>query len=288
MSMALRNVMALWLVSFPGLFVPADEGVRHEAGQRRATPFRLVSGFLVVVEGSVGKLDRLNFVIDTGTNRTVIHDGVARTLGLARTRSEVYVFGDRTAADAVVAPLLVVGPLRAVDLPVLVQDLQPQVERLGFRPDALIGTDVLGTKCVTIDFVATTLTFECVGEPDGLVAFEPRSKGPVVEAVIEGSRYRLIVDSGSEATVIFRSAIPSGRLPRIDEEIEAAHLNGPVRLRRFTARRFTLGQHVLTMLPVFIIDGSPDSREYDGVLAPVWLPGTRVCFDFERRVLGWQ
>ena len=251
-------------------------------------PFRLVAGFLVVVDGSIGGLDQLSFVIDTGTSRTVIHQGIARTLGLARTRQDMLVFGGDVATEGVVAPSLAFGRIRALDLQVLTADLHSQEGRLGLRPDALIGMDVLRHHCVTIDYAAANITFGCTGGWHAQASFDPESLYPVLEASIDGAAYRLIVDSASEAIVIFEHAIPPDKHVEVDAEVEATHLTGTVLLKRFTAARFGIGRHGLGTPPVFIISSTSEVPGFDGVLGSQWLPGTQVHFDFPRRVLGWK
>jgi len=44
--------------------------------------FRLYRNYLIVVQGSLGLLDRLNFLVDTGTNPTALDRKIAKKLGL--------------------------------------------------------------------------------------------------------------------------------------------------------------------------------------------------------------
>lgn len=283
--------MALSVASLSGGFGQTDSRIQQPAlAHNQAAgevPFRLVSGYLIVVDGSIGRLDRLRFIVDTGANRSVIDQGIARTLGLGGASTDMYAFADRVATEEVVAPSLAFGPVRGLKIPVLTADFQPLESRFGFRPDALVGVDVLGERCFTIDYVASSITFECVRGWPAEVAFDPRSPYPVVEALIDGARYRLIVDSGAEAIAIYERAIPAGHPIKVDAEVEALHLTGTQRLKRFTSSHFKIGEHALGRPPVFIMSSADDIPGYDGVLGTRWL-GTRVYFDFARQLLGWR
>jgi hypothetical protein len=198
------------------------------------------------------------------------------------------VFGEQVLADGVVVPRFGFGPVHEVDLPVLVADLEPQARRFGLKPDALVGLDVLGHHCFTIDYATAIITFECAGEGPAQAVFDLRSPYPVVEAAVGGTNYRLFVDSGSQAIVIFESAIPAGRSIRMAAgDVTARHLTGTTRLKRLLVERVSLGGHSIGRPPVFMMSGVSGVLGYDGVLGTRWIPGGRVHFDFERRVLSW-
>jgi len=281
---------ALWLMAVVTALARGGGALHPEAGQGGAAgePFRLVGGYLVVVQGSIGGLPALNFVIDTGTSRTVIHQDIAGTLGLAPTGEEMLVFGERAAAETVVVPSLAVGPLRMAGLPVLVADLQPLEGRFGVRLDAVVGMDVLRGGCFTIDYAAWTMVFGCGRDLRVRAPLDARSPYPIVDASIDGARYRLMVDSGAEAIVLFEHAIQPGHRVTVDAEVEAMHVAGTLRLKRFTPRTFVVGRHTLDAPPVFILEGGRDTPGFDGVIGTRWLRSAQVRLDFARRVLSWR
>lgn len=45
--------------------------------------FQLHRGYLVIVEGSIGNLGKLNFLVDTGAYPSVVDQKIAHVLGLA-------------------------------------------------------------------------------------------------------------------------------------------------------------------------------------------------------------
>jgi len=283
-----------WAAALIGVVATVDIGARRPlaGGMAEPTaaglPFRLLAGYLVVVEGRIGKLDGLNLVIDTGTTRTVVDADVARQLGGAAARLPIQVFGREVGADAVVVQSLSFGPVHATNLLALSADLRSHEARFGLRLDALIGLDVLTDRCFAIDYAAKLISFSCAAGSRGRASFDPDAPYPLVEAVIDNRRYRLFVDTGSEAVVLFESALPSAKTTRVETEVSGAHLAGTVRLKRFTARRFTVGGHPIGTAPVFIMGDTGPPDGYDGVLGTRWLPATRVHFDFPRGVLTWQ
>lgn len=280
---------ALWLVvmsmvsGWPGDARSADARPLPLAGE----PFQLVGGYLVVVKGSIGDLRDLTFLVDTGAGRTVIHRGIADALGLARTREDLLAFGQRTSAELAVTPSLTLGPVQVIDLPVLVADLALFGQRVGVEVDAVVGMDMLRHGCFTIDYVNTTLTFACRPDLPARAALLPAHLLPVVEASIDGSTYRLVVDSGAEAIILFAHAIPRRARVQIDAEVQAYHLAGLVRLKRFTPRSFLIGSQRLGSPPVFILEGERETPGFDGVIAMRWLRSAQVHLDLARRLVSW-
>ena len=250
-----------------------------------AVPFALVADFLIVVEGTISGRQGLKFAIDTGTARSVIDERVAAALAVPRNRSSMEVFGRPVVTEGLVASDMAFGTVRATDVQVLIADLASQQQRFGIRIDALVGVDVLRNHCFTIDFAAQRLTVECVPERSPDVAFNPPL--PVVETWIDGNRYRMIVDSASEAIVVFQSSLPPDTKLNTDGEVSATHVSGTTRLKRFTPERFSVGRHPIGTPPVFVMSRTAPTG-YDGVLGMRWLPGTRIYVDLVRGGLSWR
>src|SRR5947207_13185668 len=71
---------------------PADAAVSRTQTLPRATgklPIQLYRGYLVIVEGSIGKVQKLSFLVDTGAYPSVIDHKIALKLGLAEQSSRV-------------------------------------------------------------------------------------------------------------------------------------------------------------------------------------------------------
>ena len=64
-------------------------------------PFRLVDGWAIVVNGTLGGLPGQNLLIDTGTVPSAIHRRVARKLGLSGLPAELSLINRSIAVDMV-------------------------------------------------------------------------------------------------------------------------------------------------------------------------------------------
>jgi len=87
------------------------------AAARRTIPFQLVSNFLVVVNGQVGELDGLKFIVDTGASYTLIDQKVADRLKLRRRPGKITNFNREVPVEWAEIPDLRVGPPSDWDLP---------------------------------------------------------------------------------------------------------------------------------------------------------------------------
>src|SRR5258708_35738659 len=82
-------------------------------------PVRLYWGYLVIVEGSIGNVQKLNFLVDTGAYPSVIDQKIVHNLGLAEQPARVNLSNTRVQASIVDQPSLILGPDLAESLPVL-------------------------------------------------------------------------------------------------------------------------------------------------------------------------
>ncbi|PYJ52899.1 MAG: hypothetical protein DME82_15400, partial [Verrucomicrobia bacterium] len=85
--------------------------------------FDLYGGYLVVVRGSLGKLEKRNFIIDSGTNPSVLDERVARHLGLSGRKEKLRLVNREIDTTIVLIPSIRLGPLAQESMPMLVQDL---------------------------------------------------------------------------------------------------------------------------------------------------------------------
>jgi Aspartyl protease len=75
-------------------------------------PFELMAGFLVVIEGQIGELDGLKFVLDTGATSSVIDRNVAARLRLKRRSGRIVNLDREVPIDWAEVAELQVGPMR--------------------------------------------------------------------------------------------------------------------------------------------------------------------------------
>jgi predicted aspartyl protease len=249
-------------------------------------PFELVSGFLVVVNGEIGNLHGLKFILDTGASHSLIDRRVADTLRLRRRSGEVISFDRRISVEWTDIPELRVGPLRAEAIRIMVVKLAEYSE-LAEHADGIIGLDLLSkSRRFSIDYDRRTVSFQL--EEDGTPEHSP-SVCVVVPLVIQGVPVHLVVDTGLQGILLYKHRLRK-RLPKM--RIEGESTNAVMGRLRATQVRLPgvqiVGAQVATT--VFLIDG-PDEDALpgvDGYLGPAALQAKRVEFDFDAGVLRWQ
>ena len=172
--------------------------------------FEAQRGLLIAVRGTIGGMDELPMLVDTGTSRTVVDRRITRQLGLLGTPDRLNVFGQAVPAERVILPRLHVGPVHAAELSVLAADLVPVGQRLGTRIDAIVGLDVLRGHCFQIDYLSRRLVFACRDAWPWHVVCDRRSPYLVASVIIDGRDYQLLVDTGSDALAVFERVAPEG------------------------------------------------------------------------------
>jgi predicted aspartyl protease len=248
-------------------------------------PFELVSGFLVVVDGQIGNLDGLKFILDTGSTHSLIDRKVADRLRLQRRPGDVMNFNGYTAVEWADISGLRVGPLSTETLRVMVAKLAEFSEFAG--ADGIIGLDVLSrSRKFTIDYDRRTVSIQMAD--DGTPA---RSTSPyfVVPLVVQGLRMDLIVDTGLQVIVLYKNRLHK-RLPRVKTEGKLTNVTmGRSRGTQATLSGVRIGGGEV-VISVILIDG-PDEDALpgvDGVLGTAFLSAKRIEFDFHARILRWQ
>ena len=249
-------------------------------------PFELVSGFLVVVNGEIGNLHGLKFVLDTGASYSLIDRKVADRLQLQRRSGEVINFDRRVPVELVDIPELRVGPLQEKAVRIMVVKLAEYSE-FAEHADGIIGLDLLSkSRKVSIDYGRRTVSFQLA--EDGTPEHSPFTLF-VVPLVVQGVSVHLVVDTGLQGILLYENRLLK-RLPKMRIEGESTN----VAMGRLRATQVRLpgvqitGAQVATT--VFLID-CPDQDSLpgvDGYLGPAALQATRIEFDFDARMLRWQ
>jgi predicted aspartyl protease len=277
-----RILLVLWLLSVS----PLDAQNLSKSPVRSTIPFQLRSGFLVVVNGQIGDLEGLKFIVDTGASYTLIDRKVADRLKLPRHPGKVTNFDRDAPADWAVIPDLRVGPFRTGAFRVMVAKLREYSE-FAENVDGIIGLDVLArSKKILIDFEKHTISWELAGDVDG------RSPSPMYFAipfVVQGFPMHLIIDTGFQGILLYKDRLRKG-LPDLRTQGEAIEVD----IGRLQTTRVKLPGVRLagaeTVGTVFLTDGpAPGGLQgVDGYLGIDSLKAKRVEFDFAARMLRWQ
>jgi Aspartyl protease len=251
-------------------------------------PFELYQRHLIVTKGSIGPLNGLSLLIDTGTIPSMVDVRIARKLHLQAEPSMFVAFGQAVAIQSTVLNGFRIGAVQTGPVPAGVSDLS-YLE--GVRIDAIVGLDVLARTSFSIDYRKRVLRFSPSGQEESVAPLELVWPFVTVRMTIAGQQVRLLVDTGSSDLVLFKSKMPAALSDppwRGDKTVRYA--SGVARLQRLNLRQVRLGVRVWDKLPAWALDRGLDGYppSIDGVLGVLALNCERVQFDFERNELAWK
>jgi predicted aspartyl protease len=270
-----RRNPALWFCLFSVIYALSV----HAVHARSSTSFRLMSNALVVVPVLVNDEGPFEFLLDTGTNTTIITRELARQLGLRATGNLSLI----TLAGAEVVPRsvldsLALGTKSIKRLEVLFDDLSG-VRSLDAKICGVLGQNFLSQFNYLLSYRERYIEFDEDGEMESRFAgtrliVEQREGKLIVssQAMAQGQEtLRLVLDSGASHLVIFASACDKLGLKRDGPENLLASTNATnhhVMLRRLP--RLQLGSERLANLPVALIEdrAPPEDRYEDGLQPP--------------------
>jgi len=258
---------------------------RPHAGDVR---IELQRDYLVAVRGRVGDRGGLTVVVDTGTLPTLVDTRIARQFRTGGPKARVDSFTRTNELEIVVIPSLAVGPFSAKDVPAMVSDLSRLEPRFGIKIDAVMGAGLLRGVCFSIDYVRRRLSFACRDGWRATLPLDRHSPHLVAGVTIDGTPLRLVVDTGSQAVVVYEDATPVAWQSRVEAEINASDFSGPLRLRRLIADVIAVGLGTWQRRPVHILSAGVRRQPYDGVLGVRALGMSAVQFDLQRMVLSWN
>jgi predicted aspartyl protease len=262
---------------------------RARAATRSEVPIHLYWNYLVVVRGSLGGMAKRNFIIDTGSNPSVVDRRIVRKLRLEEHTSKLHLLRGDTDSATAVLPEIQVGPISRASVPMTVQDLSFLERDLGVRIDALIGLDVLGQGSFGIDYSARKMTFESMESPTGEAAFSSGPPFVTVEMQMENRPLRLLVDTGAAGLILFKSRV-GNTLREIAGAAAAGSkdLAGQMAMRQIQIASTRLGNLDLGARNAFLADDHGGGAEFDGLMGIVPLRVRQISFDFEHRLFRWQ
>jgi predicted aspartyl protease len=275
-----------WLLLAVALTSTLNAQAPHGSYLDSDLPFDLVSSFEVVVQGQIGELAGLRFIVDTGSSHSVIDGRVADRLGLERRPGEVFNFDRNLTVDWADVPELRIGPIRVAGLALMVTKLA-DISEFAENADGIIGMDVLSrARKMSIDYERRRVSFEFDAEgrsePSVMRSF-------VVPVVIQGTSMRLLVDTGLEYVVLYkdrlRRALPQLRVAGQPRNAMIGHLQ-VTQVDLPGVQIF--GREAVT--PVLLVEqsGNTGVDELDGYLGPASLHASRLELDFVARTLRWQ
>lgn len=238
-------------------------------------PFHLTPQGAIIVPVIVNGTTRTDFLLDTGSNGSVISEELASSIGaniVART-TMVSAAGRK---DALVAGIehIAIGDVMATGLLMTIESsdaLQlPDVVASGRKVQGVIGQDVLAQRCYTIDYRKREIVWHDVSStiPAGgtVLDLEPQDDRFVVVLPQDRSVLRLVPDSGAETLVLFRGGGAAREVAMASGSIGVTSLSGTQSAERAVVRALRVGPRILKNVPAAIVTRRSDTPASDGLL----------------------
>ena len=256
-----------------------------------AVKFDLYRSYLIVVPCSSSGQEHLSFVADTGADPTVLDRRAAQKLGLRAFNSgQVVGLAGVARGESAILPELRLGPVRATNLKVLVSDLSFLEKALHVPIDGMIGIDVLGKVPFMIDYKARLISFSEAESLDRSVPYQVVGHFPTVEITLNGGRFRLMVDTGASALMLFSSRV-EGQVAQHDgcAVTRSTSLSGIFQRRQVSLGHAILGDADLGMQIGFVVANQKDvGTDFDGLLSPVALGIPQIAIDPRHGVIRFS
>jgi predicted aspartyl protease len=288
--------MNRWLLSLAclSLFFPSpgqagDQPRSSENASSSELPFRLSSGYLIQVEGSIGDQTHLKFILDTGATISMVGQRIAEKLKLDSNTAKSFNFDRNLKWDTGTVPEIQFGPIRAANVVVLVGDLARYSE-FAKKADAVIGMDLLKLSNFTIDFGAGNLIFDPTAPKAYLAGGDPMTRCLIVELQVQDRPVHLVVDTGLQGILLYeerlRRSVPGLRTAG---SIKNATMGGRVQVKQATLPDVAFGNRNREVPVVF--EPSPAANMLpgiDGIVGVAAFQARRVHFDFSGKTLSWE
>jgi predicted aspartyl protease len=286
----LSFVLITATVGFSQAFsVPTSER-SHKGVTHQEVTFQIYRDYLIVVQGSIGDAHELNFILDTGTNPSIVDSKMAQELHMVGTVGRLAVHDQDVEVQQSVSPSVQIGSLRTEPLAVLTRDLSFLQKGLGIRIDAVIGLDVLSQRNFSINYTTKRIVFGSVNLSGPAVPFQSNTSWLVVQMEADGVSLRMLLDTGASGILLFQRSARD-RLPDLNSlsESMSSNMGGEFKLKRVLLRRTKLGDTDFGPQSASIVeDEEDDTRNFDGLLGPCALGLKQIAFDFQRRTLSWK
>lgn len=269
----------------PSLAHPAPTGSEGAA----EIPFKLYDGHIVIVKGTIGLLENVNIMLDTGKSPTAISEVVAKKLNLHGNPDSMLLSNGKIEVQSAVVPIIRIGPIAAEGVRVVVQDLGFMERHLGISISGIAGLDVLSTGRFLIDYGKKKISFGAISARRKSVYFEMQRPFLTVRVKIEGQDLRVLVDSGTSGLLLYSGRL-QGRLDHLlGRQVSGISTAVGAMQTRLVRVRVALGNTDLGSKMIAIADVDPDPRyEFDGLIGFINLGFRKVWFDFEQGLIAWD
>jgi predicted aspartyl protease len=248
--------------------------------------FDLRNGFLIVVDGRIGPLGHLKFILDTGASHTLVSRKIADQLAVSREAGSVINFQRKLPVEWARFPEVQVGPIVATDARMMVADLN-QYSEFAKDVDAIAGLDLL-SRCqrVQVDYEAKLVAFQARNGVSQAPLFQ--AEGIIVTLMLQDQPVHLLVDTGFQEIALFEERLRP-RMHGVDVQQLA-----PVQIGSLVGEAVRLPGLQLGSVgpnpPVLLVRGKTEAVPVglDGYLGPRALGAKKIELDFGSMMLRWQ
>lgn len=269
--------------------IQAQQNPAVPSARTGAIPFQLVGGFLIEVEGGIGHLEGLKFILDTGTTDSVVDQRIADRFSAARRSGKVFNIDRFVSVDRMEFPDVHFGPVAVHNVSMRVTELS-KFSNLIPDADAIIGLDLLETASeLDILYDSKMVVLIPRNAITGDTSERERSNCLTVQVIIQDHPIELMFDTGLQGLLLYedriRKHIPDLKLADVRKNAHEGRLRGKIAW----LPGLRLGGPE-SDAEVFLIPGPREDMapEIDGVLGTLPLKANRIEVDFARRALRWK
>lgn len=172
-------------------------------------PFRLVAN-VPIIEVNTERRGTWHFLVDTGSSVSLVSREFAERFGAAApaaTLPQVNVLsasGQSTTLSAVTVRRITAGDARFERVPALIYDFTELSAHFGERIDGVLGFPIFRETLLTLDYPQSRILLAPVGgagtlRPGSSIAFDTKTKTPLIPIGIDGQTLVALIDSGSDS-----------------------------------------------------------------------------------------
>jgi len=251
-------------------------------------PFELYKEHLIVVRGSIGPLENLSFIIDTGATASIISRQLAQKLQLKCAPRTASAYGKPVQVESAMLPDLSVGSYKFRMIPALVID-HSTLPSAVHDVDALVGLNALKRTNFSIDYGSKLITFGDVAGSKVETALDCRTH-LMVRLDVDGTPLNLMIDTGAADLILFQNRLKDLEgIHRTNTRKTIEHVGSSRRVEKVHLLHVGLPDSKWKSLDAWILKGRIDGypEEVDGVVGPTALSLSRITFDMTNGRMSW-